>query len=182
MSAVQMHDGSSNRVDESFICCMIYLYFQWEECEEGGMWHQIRLETREAKKNWPLTPECFHCQQMLDIRGEERRGEGKETQETRTHDVGLKMLSRTTRYRKNRTNALKTIFWIKFQHQQKLHPGSSEENPPTPFKDTGDEERGDRPVKPVQLPVQQPVQSPVWFSCQSRVLCLREHSTLRFSP
>ena len=71
---------------------MMYLYFQQEECDQRGMWQEIR---REAKNSWPLTPECFHSQQTVDIRkrrrqGEETREAVKSRQETRTGDMGRK--------------------------------------------------------------------------------------------
>lgn len=62
----QMHHGSCC----SLICCqnMIYLYFQWEECDQRGMWHETRWW---PKQTWPMTP---NVSTVSREDGERRRG------------------------------------------------------------------------------------------------------------
>lgn len=96
---------------------IMYLYFQREECDQRGMWQEIR---REAKKSWPLTPECFHSQQTVDIRkrrwqGEEAREAVKRGKETRTGDMGGK---------KERKEGKETRRWSK---ERKLGKGTKGE-------------------------------------------------------
>lgn len=65
--ADQMHHESCC----GLICCqnMIYLYFQWEECDQRGMWHETKWG---AKTN--LTSDPLMSPLSAERTGERRRG------------------------------------------------------------------------------------------------------------